>query len=100
MNDVKIYKSCKWCGVSLSRIVWNSVFCSQSCMQGCSSHKTETAPQEPLPVYLDQVAGDCLKGHPHPNKHHEQNKLLESIHSKLNEIKELINLRKTRILIT
>lgn len=100
MIDVKSYRHCKWCGSTLSRVTWNSVFCSEACMQGCTKCKQQAAPHTPLPVYLDQVAGDCLKGHPHPNKHHEQNKLLESIHSKLNEIKELINLRKTRILIT
>lgn len=98
MDDVKIYKSCKWCGTQLSRVVWNSVFCSQSCTQGCTEHKQQTAPQEPLPVYLDRVAGECLKGKHHPNKGHEQNKLLESIYTKLSELKELYNLRKNQIL--
>ena len=100
MDDVKIYKSCKWCGTQLSRVVWNTVFCSQSCTQGCTEHKQQTAPQEPLPVYLDRVAGNCLKGKRHPNDKHSSNSLLEPIHSKLSEIKELLNLRNQHILNT
>ena len=98
MIDVKSYKCCKWCGQTLSRVTWNGVFCSESCVQGCSSHKAETAAQTPLPVYLDQVAGECLRGKHHPNENHEQNKLLKSIHLKLSEMKELFNLRNQQIL--
>lgn len=98
MDDVKIYKQCRWCGDSLSRVVWNSVFCSETCMQGCTEYKQQQAPQTALPVYLDKVASECLKGKHHPNENHNTNILLKSIHSKLSELKELYNLRKNQIL--
>lgn len=98
MDDVKSYRSCKWCGDSLSRVTWNGIFCSEACMQGCSSHKAETAPHTPFTIYLDQVAGDCLKGRPHPNQQHEQNKLLGVIQSKWTEVQALLNSRKDQIL--
>ena len=98
MIDVKSYKSCKWCGDTLSRVTWNSVFCSRSCMQGCTEHKQQQAAQTPLTVYLDRVAGNCLKGHPHPNKEHRNNNLMKAIKAKLSEVQALLTSRKDQIL--
>lgn len=96
--DIKGYKQCRWCSSTLSRITWNSVFCCEACNQACTEHKAATAALTPFPIYLDQIANECLRGRPHPNQQHEQNKLLGVIQSKWTEVQALLNSRKDQIL--